>query len=491
MSYTKKVAFSTASQFVGKFAGIAISLVTIGILFRFLGVEGSGKYTTTFAFTSFFALFADIGLGWTLLRELSIKQTKEEKSKVFKNIFTLRIILGIAVYAIASALVWAFNYPTDVKMAVGVLAIAWFFQSLTSSVVQIYLNTYRMDIAVMGEVVGKAFILLFVYLASTSGGNLISVMFAYLVGCFVNFVIVWLLAGRFIPTGLAFDKTYWRYALRQAIPIGITLVFGYVYYKVDSLMLSLLKGMTDVGIYGAPYKLLEVLQMFPALFLGASFSLITKYVTDKDERVNSAFQKQFDFLSTIAWPVVIGTFVLALPIIKFITGSDGQFVDASTVTILGLPMTSVICLKILIFSVGVNFFSSLYNFMIVSLGKQKQMVWPTIGFALFNVALNWFLIPRYSYIGASAATLLTEGMVLLTTYFIAKKNIFLPLQFNNFVKIALSAIAMGIATHYTYQLTGGLFLSIVAALVVYGVLALALGIVPQELLNKVFKFKKS
>jgi len=487
MSYTKKVALNTAAQFVGKIVGIAISLATIGLLFRFLGVEGAGKYTTAFAYSSFFSLFADIGLGWTLLRELATKKTKEEKSKAFKNIFTLRLVIGIFVFTSASSIVWLLHYPPDVKMAVVILSIAWLFQSLTSSVVQIYLNFYRMDIAVLAEIIGKACILLVVYGVSRAGGTLVGVMFAYLVGNFVNFAIVFLMGAKFIETGLAFDKKYWRFAMRQALPIGLTLVFGYVYYKVDSLMLSFLKGMTDVGIYGAPYRLLEVLQIIPAIFLGSSFSLITRYATDKDDRLNSAFQKQFNFLSLLAMPIVVGTFVLALPIIRFVTGSGGEFTTTSTVSIFGRSMTSVACLKILIFSVGVNFFSTLYNFMIVSLGKQRQMIWPTIGFAAFNLVLNFILIPRYSYIGASISTVLTEIIVLVVTYLITKKSIVLALRFDQFFKTMFASLLMGVATKLAYGYTHNLFISIFAALIVYSILVLSMKVVPIDMLKKGLK----
>ena len=487
MSYTKKVALNTAAQFIGKIIGIAIALVTIGIIFRLLGVEGAGKYTTVFAYTSFFSLFADIGLGWTLLRELSVKDSREEKSKVFKNIFTLRMILGIFVFAFASVFVRVFHYPLDVQAAVPILSITLLFQALTANVVQVYLNSYRMDIAVSAEVVGKVFILLGVYMTSRMGGGLMGVVLAYLIGSIINFAILWLVGYKFINMGLAFDKTYWNYALRQALPIGIVLVFGYIYYKVDSLMISLMKGMTDVGIYGAPYKLLEVLQMFPALFLGSSFSLMTRYVGEKDERIYSAFQKQFDFLALIALPVVVGTFILALPIIKYITGSGGDFATASTINLFGYSMTSVNCLKILIFSVGVNFFTNLYNFMMVSLGKQRKMIWPTIGFATFNILINLYLIPRFTYIGASFSTLLTELVVLVSLHFIVKKSIVLPIRFGDFFKILISALTMGLVTYTVYNYYGGLFTSIFAAIIVYVILVIAFGVIPMDLIKKTLK----
>jgi len=490
MNYTRKVAYNTAAQFIGKIAGFAISLVTIAILFRFLGVEGLGKYTTVFAYVAFFTLFADLGLGWTLLRELSVSDDKE---KVFRNIFTFRLVLGILVFSIGSIVVWLFHYPVDVKWAVAVLSAGFFLQSLNSTVINIYLNNYRMDIATSAEVVGKAVILLVVYLVSINAGSLSAIMLAYVLGSLVNLIITWGFASKFLKTGFAFDKVYWRYAFLQAFPIGVTLVFGYVYYKIDSLMLSMMKGMVDVGIYGAPYKLLEVLQMFPALFLGAAFSLITKYATEKDERIKPAFQKQYDFLVLLGAPVVVGVFVLAGPIISFVSGDNAaEFIHSSTISFGSVPITSVTCLKILIFSVGINYITTLYNFMIVSLGKQKEMVWPTIGFALFNVALNLALIPRFSYLGASIATLLTETLVLVAVHRITNRNLRLPLQFANFFKIIFAALIMGVIIYFFYNyLSDNILLTVAVAIVCYGLLALLLKIISKDILKSFFKPKGS
>jgi len=314
------------------------------------------------------------------------------------------------------------------------------------------------------------------------------VLTAYLIGNIVNFIINLIYVQKYVELGFAYDKKYWRHAISQAIPIGIVLVFGYIYYKIDSLMLSVMKGMTDVGIYGTAYKLLEVLQVVPAMFLGAAFPLITKYATTNDERVHPAFQKQFDFLMLIAVPIVFGTFVLASPIIAFIAGGRGEeFINSSTVSFLGNPITSVTCLKILVFSVGINFLSNLYNYMVVSLGKQRAMVAPTIGFAVLNIILNLALIPRFSYLGAAVATLLTELTVVIVTYFVTKKFIVLPLKLINFAKILLSGIIMAIVTFYLYSIGVNLFINILVAIVTYAVLVLSLKVITREMVIEILR----
>lgn len=485
MSHTRKIAYNTLAQLVGKAVGIVISLATIAALFRYLGVEGVGKYTTAFAFVAFIAIFADFGLGWTMLRELSIAK---DKTKVFKNIFSVRFLLALVIHLSAIGIIWFFPYTRDVKVAVGVLSVAWFFQTLNSTVVSVFIQNYRLDITVAAEVVGKLIVLGLVLWASRLGLGLAGIMLAYLCGNIVNLTINLIFATRFVGVGFAYDKKYWLYCARQAIPIGLTLVFGFIYYKIDSLMLSWMKTMTEVGIYGTPYKLLEVLQTFPALFLGAAFPLVTRYIIEGDERMYPAFQKQFDFLALIAVPVVALCFVLARPIIAFIAGARGdEFTQVFTVELFGHGLTSVTCLKILIISVGISFISTLYTFTIVSLGKQRQMVWPTIGFAVFNVILNLILIPHFSYIGAAVATLLTEAIILITASTIVRKNIHLPIRLNSFLKIILSGVICAAVAQIMYIFHLNLFVILILSAAIYTVFILLFRAVTFETIRSIIR----
>ena len=486
MSYTKKVAFNTLAQVIGKIVGTAIAIVTTALLFRYFGVDGIGEYTTIFAFVGFFSVFADLGFQWTLLRELSVK---EDHEKVFKNIFAFRLLLAVLIHALAFGLVWFFHYPLQVKLGVGIITIAWFFTTINSTLVAVYLNNYRLDITVSAEVVGRGVILGFVYLMIKAALPLNVVLLSYVFGNIVNFLINLSFFGRFLKFGLAYDFKYWKYIFGQALPIGIVLIFGFIYYKMDSLMLSWMKPMTDVGIYGTAYKLLEVLQTVPSMFLGAAFPLVTRYVMRGDERMKSAFQKQFDFLALMAVPIVVGTFILAGPIIEFIAGTrSSEFVNSSTVTVFSHPATSVTCLKILSFSIGISFFSNLYSYLIVSLGRQKSFVLPVIGFALLNVVLNLLFIPRLSYVGSSIATLTTEVIILVVSYFIAMRFVKLPLKALNALKILAVGLIMGLAIYYFDFIGLNLFVNIALAVLIYTTGVILLKAIPvdmvRQMLNK-------
>ncbi len=482
MSYTKKVAYNTAAQLIGKVVGIGISLFTVATLFRYLGVEGVGKYTTVFAFVAFFSVFADFGLQWTLVRELAVQK---DKNRVFKNVLTLRIITALVIYLIAFGSVWLFDYPIDVKWAVGIITVSWFFTTVNSAFVGIFQNNYRLDISVTTDVIGRAVIYLLILYAISNNYGFVAIMSAYSIGTAVNCFASAILARRFIKIGLGKEISYWPTIFRQAFPIGIVLVFHFIYFKIDSLMLSWMKGLVDVGIYGTSYKLLEVLDSLPVMFLGASFPLITQYATNNDYRLNSAFQKQFDFLSLIGFPIVAGTFVLAKPIIDLVGGRSGEFSSTATVSFLNHPATAVTVLQILVFVIAVSIFSNLYAYLIVSLGKQKDMVWPTIGFAIINIVLNLILIPTASYIGSSFATLITEVVVLTATVYIANRYVKLSIKFNSFFKLIICSMAMGIVAYFLNSIGINLFITILAAVVAYTVLVFITRSVSFEMIKSI------
>lgn len=484
MSYTQKVAYNTAAQIVGKVVGIGISLFTITALFRYLGVEGVGKYTTVFAFVSFFSVFADFGLQWTLIRELAIQK---DKNKVFQNILSLRLIISTVIYLLCFSVVWLFGYPLDVKVGVGIIAFSWFFTTMNSAFVGVFQNNYRLDLSVATDVLGRAIIYALVLFAISYNFGFASVLAAYIVGTAVNFFSNVFLSRRFVTLGFGRDTSYWPVLIRQALPIGMVLVFHFIYFKIDSLMLSWMRGMVDVGIYGTSYKLLEVLDSLPVMFLGASFPLITNYVISKDKRLSGAFQKQFDFLSLAGFPIVVGAYVLAQPIIDLIGGRSGEFSNTATVSFLGQPATSVTVLKILVFAIAISFFTNLYAYLIVALGKQKNMVLPTIGFALLNIILNLILIPVGSYIGSSFATLITELVVLVATVYIAGLYIKIPISYFAFAKIIACAVAMGVIAHYLNLAGVNLFVNIVIAAVVYGIFIFIVRAVPMDLVKSMIR----
>lgn len=464
-TYTKKVAYNTLIQIVGKILTTATSLVLIASLTRYLGVYGYGQYTTIFSYVSFAAVFADLGFFWIMVRELS-KPNRKDHEKIFNNIMTLRSILGLIVFILGFAVSFLIPaYDTTIRYGIGIISIGWFFITINSTYVGLFQSKHKMDRATLSEVIGRLIILGFVLWFIKMGYGLLAIVSAYAIGNIVNLIISMFFGSKFINFRLRFDTDIWKKMFLEAWPMGIVLVLHVVYLRVDSVMLSVMKTPEDVGIYGAPYKILEILVLVPGIFMGNVFPIITRYFHEKSEKIYDAIQKAFDFLSILALPIMVGVFMLASPIIAFVAGD--QFLTSSTIgDFLGHYANSALTLQVLIFATGIIFFSNIFNSTAVAIHKQKKLVWPNVIFALANVVLNLFLIPKYSYIGASIATVITEFLVLLIIWQIVYKYLpKLKINFKIFAKAFLATLVMGIIIYLMRDIN--MFAIIPVAILVY------------------------
>ena len=82
---------------------------------------------------------------------------------------------------------------------------------------------------------------------------------------------------------------------------------------------------------------------------------------------------------------------------------------------------SIGALKILIFVIPIIFLSYLSGNLLSVSNKQKYVCNIVMANAIFNIVLNFFLIPKFHMLGASISTVLTELLgLMLMTYYISK-----------------------------------------------------------------------
>ena len=73
----------------------------------------------------------------------------------------------------------------------------------------------------------------------------------------------------------------WRDMLRISLPLGATLIINYLYFRLDVLLLAILRDTDAVAIYGLAYRVLEGLMVFPMYFMLALFPEIARLSADR------------------------------------------------------------------------------------------------------------------------------------------------------------------------------------------------------------------
>jgi len=115
---------------------------------------------------------------------------------------------------------------------------------------------------------------------------------------------------------------------------------------------------------------------------------------------NKLFLKGLKYIILISVVVVLNGIVLSDKIISICFGSEYQ--------------ESILSLNVLL--VGILFVYSI-NFLqtaLISMNKQKIVLYLAVMGLILNIALNLYLIPKYSYIGAAFATIIVEFFIFVS-----------------------------------------------------------------------------
>ncbi len=467
---TKRIVNNTIVQIIGKTANVLIGVLAISYLTRYLSPSGFGQYTTVLTFLQIFAIFLDFGLYIVLLREISSAQ--DDRDFVFSNVVTLRIILGIVFFIIVPAVALFFPYPLIVKWGIALTSLAFFLNSMIQVYSAIFQKEMQMQKVVLAEALGKVIFLGFILFAIYLRANLLIILMANNLNSIVFFIILAFFIKKYVHYRWTIDLKYWRKFLSLSWPIALTTILNLIYFKADTLILSIFHSAQDVGFYGAPYKILEVITTLPHLILGLVLAVFTLYWTRNDlENLNQSLQKIFDLFIVLTLLMLVIFINEARGIINFIAGREYTI--------------SVNILRILIWPTALIFFSSLFNYGIIAISKQKQTIRYFLITAVTALIGYLIFIPLFSYYGAAYMTLGAELLITIFSYFLLKKYTAWKIKWQISFKTLLVALL-------TYSLLTILDINFGLELIIgslfYCGLLILFKIVNKDLFRKVFSF---
>lgn len=467
------------------------SILIVKLITTYLGVEGYGKYAAIYEYLAFFGIAADLGLFTISVREMAKEDTQEGKEHVLSNVLTLRSILCLVVLAIAIGLAYLVPQYRDLHFGIVIASAAVFLsilQSTVSSMLQVHL---KMQYASLAQVVGKAVALsymaytVFYGFTEPSLAGFYNLIFAGVVGNIVLLMITFLFAIRYGKIRFGRDWGYIKRVLLRCLPYGIALVLNMIYFRMGSILLLVMKGPVDVGIYSVPMRILEILSLVPVFFMNSVLPILTRHIKEGTDRVKDILKYSFDFLFMAAVPMVIGAFILAYPIV-FVISSE-EFLSRLDEGFYG----SDIALKFLMVAMMIAFINSLFIYSIIATSHQNKLLWINGSCAVFNVALNLMLIPELGFRGAAIAAIATEVLLLILASTVARRYLEFTFSFETIWKVLFSGIAMGLVVwglrDWSYEIMQNaniLVLVPIGGIVYAGMMMLTKG-VPKELIELV------
>ena len=429
----KTLAKNTAVLSISTIFSLIMGLFTVLYTARYLGSEGFGILSLALSITAIFGVFLDIGLSSLTTREVS--RNKPLASKYIENIAVIKILLSVLTFGIIILAVNLIGYPSNVINIIYLITISVIFGSFTGMFNSIFQAFEKMEYISIGTIMNATIMLIGTLIFIYYKLDIYALASLYLLSNGIVLIFAFtIFSWKFFFPKVGIDLTFWKPTLKEAISFGLSGIFIVIYFYIDSVLLSIMVSESAVGIYSAAYRLVFVLLFIPNVFIMSIFPIMSQHFKSSKELLELEYEKSFKYLFAIAIFIFIYGFTFADKIILIIYGTGFN--------------QSILTLQILIFVIPIIFITSLFGTVFGAINKQRFVVIVTGVNALINISLNIILIPKFSYLGASIATVLTEGLgfILLFTY-LSKNFLNISIK-SNILKTILSGIVTSLLIYY-------------------------------------------
>jgi len=409
----------------GRIVNVILGVVMIGLISRYLGVAQYGLYALLLSYGAILATTSDLGLYLTLTRLIS--QTPRREKYYLSRVVSLRLTLLVVIFSIGAVASLAIPSLQNLLPVYFIAAVGFSAQSLSQLMMGVYQKHGTVWRASIGDLFGRLTQLAGILIIGATQATLTSMIALFTGGLAVAGVFHKQLLPASATIRPVIDRPAWRKILAASWPLGALLIFNVIYFRIDTIMLSIFSSPTEVGLYSLAYRLIESGLFFPAMLGG----LLLPRFSEAWHRQNLAMLRNYfqPSLMLIIWAVAFITIVLwmfAAPIINLIAGPS--FYPAA-------PL-----LKILGIALAVMFIGNLAGFALVACRRQKTLLTLSVLLAVVNIIANLIFIPRWGAHAAALTTLGTEGLASLTVTIMAYRLIRFSLPLTFFLRLALVSL---------------------------------------------------
>lgn len=465
----QKIARNLAVSVGGRVLSGALAIVSIAFVTRALGTDGFGEYSLVLTILYIASVFGGFGLDALLARDIS-KEGVNEKEVVGRIICTRAAFL-LVFLGVGAGVAFLLPYSAEVQWGVAVASLGALFFSLAQALTGVFQKHLSTHIPAFAEVLVRCAQLALVYVLYRTGAGLLPFLYVFVLGGAIQLAWVWWWVASRVGISMRMRiDAFWAVA-REGWPLAISAVLTLIYFRGDTILLSLMKSAHEVGIYSVAYKVLEHAIFIPIAFAGLVLPLLSRSAFVNPARFAAVFQKALDFLALLALPFVVGGIYFSPVIVHILAGE--AFSEAA------VPLT------FLFVAIAFIFFGALFGNALIALSKQRTAMWIYGTGAVFNISANLYFIKWYSYMGAAVVTVATELLVTGLMFFAVLRFAELTPSFVVVGKAAVAALTMGVVLALS-PLQSPLVL-VPLGVIVYAVLMRALGGISKADLLLFFK----
>lgn len=452
---SKSIAKNSLYNIVYKCLNVLFPLITAAYVSRVLLAEGVGKVSGAQNIVQYFFLVAALGLPTYGVKAIaSTERNREALSKTFSELFWINACSTLICTILYYTMIFALPYfegrtllfvISGLKIPFNFINIDWFYQG-REEYRYIMLRSMMIKIGLFAAV--------FLFVKTQEDYCIYALLLVLATG--TNYIFNIIHSKKYadiVTKGLDLKSHIKLVMALLAASISIE-----IYTLADTTMLTFIKGDTIVGYYSQAVKGINVIKTLVTAICAVFLPRLSYYHSiGEKKKFFDLINKGFKILAFISIPTTLGTILVASDMVPVLFGLG--FND------------SILTVQILSVSIISCAFSNFIGYQIlVTLGKERQMLLSTVVGACTNIFLNAVLIGIWSHNGAAIASVITEILVTVIQAFVIRHVVPLHIEKRFVISLIFSNIGMMVCVFVINQIIPIRIIRMMSAVIV-GVIA--------------------
>ncbi len=412
MQASRAIAKNTVLLTFGVLAGRALGVLVFKKMWPILGDDGIGIWGAATDIVVILLVMSNFGLGTLLTREIT--RRKNMTLPLMWSVLKLRWLMGAAAYLFLFLWTRYFGFDDLKTTAFMVTGLAIFVESTSMACDAVLQAHEKVQHQTTGQIISAVVYYVLAIYALQAGYGLMGVIWSNAISRLVRLVVM-------VPLMLRSTGPWqWRDPdggplptimdmVKLGFPLFLATTFGILYNKIDTLMLFTILGEKVAGIYVLGHRALDIMIIVPGLFGTALFPALARYGQNSDEDARRLGERSMRYVMVAILPLTLFLMFVADPIVGWFSedGNSPDSVAVMMIVIWGLPLQAA-CI--------------IFSRLLITANQEKVFVRIGLGSMLMNIILNATLIPRYSYFGASVATIASMSVSFLLHYYYVRQT---------------------------------------------------------------------
>ena len=433
MNPLKKLAGQTAIYGLSSIVGRLLNYLLVPLYTRYFSTAEYGEVTTLYAYVAFLVVILTYGMETAFFR---FSQNEQDKKSVYSTSL-ISLLISSAIFIIlmfmnADSIANALNFdghPEYIQwfaLIVGLDAVS----SISFAKLREQSKAARFALIRLLNIFINIGLNLFfiIYCPYAIKNNLpsadfvqsiysqsIGIGYIFIANLVASIVTILLLLPEMLSASWQFNTQLWKKMMVFALPLMVAGLAGITNETIDRILLSHLLpssiAASEVGIYGAYYKLSIIMTLFIQTFRFAAEPFF--FAQEKERNAKKVYADMMKYFIIITATIFLGVMIYYDLVQQFI---GEEFHDAR-----GLIIVPVLLLA--------NLFLGIYYNLAVWFKlteKTKFGAYLAIFGAVITLALNFALIPVLGFEGSAWATLVCYFTMAVVSYFLGRKHYPIP-----------------------------------------------------------------